>query len=89
MAILNFVKKRMFRSGETLGLFTSNKEEHSERFLKCSSALYYFFSISKPKIPGLFIFQLVYDEPCRVGLVDPHDVVIYFTYWGKMSHEWG
>ena len=43
-AILNFVKKRMFRSGETLGLFTGNKEGHSEHFLKFS-ALYYFFPI--------------------------------------------
>ena len=48
-AILNFVKKRMFRLGGTLGLFTGNKGGHSEHILKFS-ALYYFFSISKPKM---------------------------------------
>ena len=41
-AILNFVKKNMFRSGESLGLFTCNKGGHYEHFLTFS-ALYYFF----------------------------------------------
>ena len=35
-------KKRMFRSRETLGLFTGNKGGHNEHFLKFS-ALHYFF----------------------------------------------
>ena len=37
-----FCQKRMFRSGETLGIFTDNKGGHNEHFLKFS-ALYYFF----------------------------------------------
>ena len=47
-AILNFVKKKMFRSGETLGLFTGNKGGHNEHFLKFS-ALYYFFPFQNLK----------------------------------------
>ena len=47
----------MFRSGETLGLFTGNKGGHSEHFSKFS-ALYYFFS--KPKIPGLIVKEINY-----------------------------
>ena len=38
----------MFRSGETLGLFTGNKGGHKEHFLKFS-ALYYFFPFQNLK----------------------------------------
>ena len=38
----------MFRSGETLGLFTGNKGGHNEHFLKFS-ALYYFFPFQNLK----------------------------------------
>ena len=34
------------------------------------------------------LLPLGYDEPW-VQLVDPHSGIMYFTYWGKMSHEWG
>ena len=47
-----FCQNKMFRSGETRGLFTGNKGGHFKHILKLS-ALYYYFSISKPKIPGL------------------------------------
>ena len=47
-AILNFVKKNMFRSGESLGLFTCNKGGHYEHFLKFS-ALYYFLPFQNLK----------------------------------------
>ena len=47
-AILNYVKEKMFRSRETLGLFTGNKGGHSEHILKFS-ALYYFFPFQNLK----------------------------------------
>ena len=43
-----FCQKSMFRSGETLGLFTGNKGKHKEHFLKFS-ALYYFFPFQNLK----------------------------------------
>ena len=42
------LKKRMFRSGETLGLSTGNKGGNNEHFLKFS-ALYYFFPFQNLK----------------------------------------
>ena len=39
-----FCQKRMFRSGDFLGLFTDNKKGHYEHFLKFS-ALYIFFHL--------------------------------------------
>ena len=43
-----FCIKKMFRSGETLGLFIGNKGGHNKHFLKFS-ALYYFFPFQNLK----------------------------------------
>ena len=58
--ILNFVKKRMFRSRETLGLFTCDKGGHSEpeHFLKFSAS-YIFFPFQKNRWPKSGIIRQV------------------------------
>ena len=63
----------MFRSGETLGLFTGNKGGHSEHFLKFS-ALYYFFPFQNLKF-------LAYKAYTIEG------VVIQLTVWLNFSHS--
>ena len=73
----------MFRSGETLGLFTGNKGGHNEHFLKFS-ALYYFFPFQNLKfldygersslsnlIAGVFILReviIVQPNSCRLHI---------------------
>ena len=57
-AIFNFVKKRYFRSWETLRLFTGNKGGHSEHILR-SSALYIFSPFQNLK----FLYYYPYLKP--------------------------
>ena len=90
-AILNFVNKRMFHSGETLGLFTGNKGGHKEHFLKFS-ALYYFFPFQNLKFLDWgvcctfpFIFSLV--SVTATLFADESQILLIYTIiftWGNM-----